>query len=102
MTLNIPQSQKQTTPKIKIFGILNKSGYEYGIGSLSLFGSPTNIWDAQPQFMSQIIKNPGCSNVDYHRSSKVNLGPLNLFRSAHRSLVCPTSTKPREASEPPC
>ena len=54
MTLCFPQSQKHTTPKTNIFGILNKNGSE--IASLSLFGSPTNILAAQPQLMSQITK----------------------------------------------
>ena len=54
MTLCFPQPQKHTTPKVNIFGILNKNGS--GKGSLSLFGSPTNIWAAQPQLMSQITK----------------------------------------------
>ena len=54
MTPCFRQSQKPTIPKISIFGTLNKDGS--GKGALSLFGSPTNIWAAQPQLMSQITK----------------------------------------------
>ena len=69
MTLCFTQSQNIAPPKSTYLepGILNKNGS--GKGSLSLFGSPTNFWAAQPQatiFVTAVIKRPTVHDLFTH------------------------------------